>query len=46
MLGHTQHGYLFVELLDSIARVIREWYPDLAKFYLWRDLLTCSSATI
>lgn len=39
VLGPTQHGQLFVELLDSIARVIREWDPDLAAFYLHGDLV-------
>jgi hypothetical protein len=39
VLGPTQHERLFSELLDSIARVIREWDPDLAAFYFQGDLV-------
>ena len=38
LLGPTFHGRLFVELLGSITRVIREWDEDLAAFYLQQDL--------
>lgn len=34
VLDYTHHEPLFVELLDSITSVIREWDKDLAAFYL------------
>lgn len=37
LLNRMHHGPLFVELLDSITSVIREWDMDLAAFYLLED---------
>lgn len=34
VLDRANHGPLFVELLDAITSVIREWDKDLAAFYL------------
>ncbi|KAK2596952.1 hypothetical protein N8I77_012832 [Diaporthe amygdali] len=37
VLGPTGHGRLFVELLHSIARVVRGWDKDLAALYVLDD---------